>query len=178
MCVHTCVCSLICAGVLVSMPGMSSSKCGCEDRFSGSHMLPLHTSVHIGNEASWCLLHWHSVPVSVLRALWDYYFELAQQPTFSISNEVNRAAQKQSQDRDPGSWAVRESQLPGGFCHLRCCCTPWCLHLCTYLCSFALGENLTGDDYTSWMTWCIAYVNAINQAYLCSWEPIDLLSSK
>lgn len=48
VCVHTCVCSLICGGVLVFMLGMSSSKCRCEDRFSElhTHVATTHICAH------------------------------------------------------------------------------------------------------------------------------------
>lgn len=115
-----------------------------------------------------CLLRCYSVPGSVLRALRDYLFELAQQPTFSIPNGVNRAIQNQNQDWDSGSWTVREGQLPRGFCLVLCSYIPRCFRLSIYLCIFGLGKIKVIVLLPFWMSWCIVYVNAINQANSCS----------
>lgn len=127
----------------------------------------IYVTGHVRKCTKQCLLRCYSVPGSVLRALWDYLFELAQQPTFSIPNGVNRAIQNQNQDWDSGDWTVREGQLPRGFCLLLCSYIPQCFHLCIYLYVFGLGVN-KGDHAPFWMKWCTVYVNAINQANSCS----------
>lgn len=110
----------------------------------------MYVTGHVRKRSRRCLLRCYSVPGSVLRALWDYLFELAQQPTFSIPNGVNRANQNQNQDWDPGSWTVREGQLRRGFCLVLCSYIPLCFRLCIYLCIFGLGGN-KGDCAPSFL---------------------------